>query len=223
MNESEVTIAKRLIGDRKIRVDDCGILLWAAINGHLLVIKYLKSIGFDIINNSDIIIGNAILYEHLDIVKYLVEIGVDPFSNGGLAMKFATQYDRLEIIKYLISIGVDPTANNHYVLMTSSKYGYTSIIRYIASIGVDITVNDNCALVYAILFKRTDAIKCLITLGAYHHTIDPWKYVSILNCQHLKYRIDRRLCDIIINREKEKITIMNCKKYSDVSIITHQN
>ena len=71
-------------------------------NGKFEKIKFLKELGYDFTQNN-MFIRYAASNGHLEIVKYLKEeCGCDPKVEDNQPMKKAASYGHLEVVKYLI-------------------------------------------------------------------------------------------------------------------------
>jgi len=104
------------------------ILIWAAENGHIEMVKYLVELSLkrgvhpSIYNNY--ILKMTAENGHFEIVKILVELplkrGIDPSVQNNIVLRLAAEYRHFKIVKLLVELpskrGVDPSANNNYVL-----------------------------------------------------------------------------------------------------------
>ena len=111
------------------------ILIWASRNGHLKVVKYLVSLGFDPKIMENCLIQIASRNGDLEMAKYLVEIGCDPKDDNDLAIRFAIENGHLEILKYLVSLGCDPKAE--IKLSHSWACKNYDFLKYLFEIGYD--------------------------------------------------------------------------------------
>jgi ankyrin repeat protein len=80
---------------------------FAALNGHLEVVKYLFSIGGDPKSHNNYAIRLASKNGHLKVVKYLVDLGCDPKACNNHAIQFASLNNHLDVVKYLVEMDCD--------------------------------------------------------------------------------------------------------------------
>ena len=79
---------------------------WAALNGHLKVVRYLVSQGADIHAADDYAVQMASRYGHLEVVQYLVsKCLADIHAEDDEAVQVASQNGYLDVVRYLVSQG----------------------------------------------------------------------------------------------------------------------
>ena len=78
-------------------------ILWASVNGHVEVVKYLVDSGFDIADYDNWVVRVASERGHLEVVKYLVSVGADITVNDNQAIKWATENRKRDVVEYLLT------------------------------------------------------------------------------------------------------------------------
>ncbi len=106
-------------------------------SGDLLLVKsfFLKKIDFKIQNDLLVIAAEN---GHLEIVKYLVDNQVNIDEKGNLALNFSSANGHLEVVKYLVLKGADIHADNAFSLRLASEKGHLEIVKYLVKQGANI-------------------------------------------------------------------------------------
>ncbi|EAY10419.1 ankyrin repeat protein, putative [Trichomonas vaginalis G3] len=139
--------------NRKCTNDREGNCLFeASLAGHLEIVRYLISVGFDKNWRKKTRRSTAILAassnRHLKVVKYLISIGCDANSSNFRNLNciyFASLNGHLETVKYLISMGGNPAQITHdgcSPLMIAVIRGHFAIVKYLISFGLDLHVKN---------------------------------------------------------------------------------
>ena len=128
------------------------------INGNLVIVKYLVSIGAPVENNA---LENASFCGHLEIVKYLVSIGA---TVGDRVVVNASAHGQLEVVKYLVSIGASVGDD---AVITACDYGHLEVVKYLVSIGAKFgnSIYGDSPFVTAIRRGRLTIVKYLVSIG----------------------------------------------------------
>jgi len=152
---------------------------YAAIEGHLEVVKYLLENGANInaIGNLDYqSIHCAALEGHLEVVKYLLENGADinaKNSDGYQPIHCAVFEGHLEVVKYLLENGADINAKDNVGKTPLYHAVYDcnmECIKYLILQGADVNISteDNISPLHIAIKKNTDLeiIQLLVEAGA---------------------------------------------------------
>jgi hypothetical protein len=140
--------------------------VFAAIrNGHLEVLKYLRSINTNVTMDSGIAIARAADGGHLDMVKYL--ISVDDNSNGlDVAVRMLAHRGRYESVKQLIKLGAKADMKSIFTNRCTAHIRFLGIARYLKARKADLTANDSEAVVTAFSHDEYDMVESFICVGA---------------------------------------------------------
>jgi len=111
-----------------VKIDN-NFIATAASRGHLILLKYLRSIGYDILHQDIRAIWWASFENRLDVVKYLVSIGADVTIDNNIAVSWSIAYNRLQVVKYLVSVGAK--VNYTCAISTAKEFGYKELLNYL--------------------------------------------------------------------------------------------
>uniref|UniRef100_A0A6G6AB73 Ankyrin repeat-containing protein n=1 Tax=Borely moumouvirus TaxID=2712067 RepID=A0A6G6AB73_9VIRU len=140
----------------------------ATINGHLDIVSLFVSINGDIL---DIIYTEASNYGQLEIVKYLKSIGFDLHKYNDYGFRKSAEYNYLDLMKYLILEGADIRVYQNYAIIKSFQNGHYEVVKYLISLGIDVVkenvgININYVLIDAIIKCDLELVELLISMGA---------------------------------------------------------
>ncbi|AEX61612.1 putative ankyrin repeat protein [Megavirus courdo11] len=110
-----------------IRIDNDNALMWACINGYILIVKHLIKLGADLNANLNAPITLAAESGNTMIVKYLAELGANINANCDEPIELASQNGHIETIKYLLSVG----ANRNKAIRELISFGYNDLVKQI--------------------------------------------------------------------------------------------
>jgi ankyrin repeat protein len=154
--------------------DGTTLLMIAASNGNMEIIKYLVEEGVDI-NAKNYRGANVLMFianKDMDVFKYLIENGADIYNktNDGMTLLMAFS-DNFEIINYLLEKGQDVNdkrSDGYTVLMFASMNGSLEIVKYLIEKGADINdveVSGKNALILAEEYNQYEIADYLKSLG----------------------------------------------------------
>jgi ankyrin repeat protein len=133
------------------RIDGSPLIVWAAENGHLDIVKALLEKGADV-NLKDNFGHTALIWTakngRLDIVKALLEKGVNvnlEDSYGCTALIRAAQNGHLDIVKALLEKGADVNLKDnlgHTALTSAAQNGHLDIVKALLEKGADVNLKD---------------------------------------------------------------------------------
>ena len=86
-------------------LSDNDAVRWAALNGHLDIIKYIDNQKFYTRSHIGDILCYASINGHINIVKYYIESGENVHVFDDRPLRFASYGGHLELVKYLIGRG----------------------------------------------------------------------------------------------------------------------
>jgi ankyrin repeat protein len=109
-------------------VDKLEILILAAINGHLEMVKYLvEKLNVPVNNNGLYLIAEN---GYVDVLKYLIDKGACLCrTHLETALNRSATNGHLEMVKYLVE--EHNAAVNDYVLLLSAKKSHLDVIKYL--------------------------------------------------------------------------------------------
>jgi hypothetical protein len=157
-----LTVVKHLIKSQT-NVYFNKLMYCALTNGHLSIVKYLFSIGYDKITDEEIYSWPS-FYGHLDIIKYLIsqEIILEKKAN----INWSSRCGHLNVVKYLFYLyDVDSQIIDDSIIW-SSLNGHLDIVKYLVSKGGNVTIDDNLPIAMAFKTGQTRVIKYLFSQGA---------------------------------------------------------
>ena len=192
----------------------------ASENGHLEIVIYLISKGFNI--NKPNLKGETLIHlasknPHLRLVQYLILNGADLEARNHeneTALHFACKNGNLQIVKYLLLNGACIEATNNRdetPLHCACEKGHLSIVEYLISKGSNIeATNYNYLrpLHYACEENHLSTVECLISNGAKIDAID------IYNCTPLHYAAAFGNADIVkylVSKRANKLAKSNAR------------
>jgi len=133
-NEGNPKDQYETFGELENKKDMEGLLILAAKNGQLLLVKFALANGADIHAVNDLPLQLASENGHLDIVKYLVENGADIHADGDYALQVASRNGHLEVVKYLIGHDANIHAYHDLALRLARNRGHLDIVRYLSGL-----------------------------------------------------------------------------------------
>jgi len=139
-------------------------LRFAALNGHLEVVKYLVQLGANIHADNDYALRWSALNGHLEVLKYLVQLGANIHAENDYALRFAAGKGHLEVLKYLISLGADIHAYHDFALRWAAGNGHLEVVKYLVQQGADIHANHEEALIWSENNKHIEVYNELLTV-----------------------------------------------------------
>nr|AEX63221.1 putative ankyrin repeat protein [Moumouvirus Monve] len=148
--------------------DNCPIIM-ASKNGHLDIVILMISINNNSDILSKIFI-EAIDHNHLEIIKYLKSIEFDLHIHEDYGFRKSAESNYLDMMKYLISEGANIRACQNYAITKSFQNGHYETVKYLLSLGIDVVkenvgININYALMSAIIKCDVDLVKLLISMS----------------------------------------------------------
>lgn len=163
--------------DRKISIDErypyITPMYYAAINGHLHIVKYLYSIGATVETNSYskyTALIYAAKYGHFDIVKYLVSIGSNVIGKTRYdesALDLAKKNGHSNIVKYLSSKKIIAYGNLQKSIKNKDLNGIKNALKNGADINTKYQILDGAsALNWGCSFGYENIVIYLINNGA---------------------------------------------------------
>ena len=162
--------------------DACVALYWAAMCGHLDVVKFLvEEHGADI-NTMDqrghSPLHKAVINGHLEVAQYLVEQGAEADINsvverGQTALLMAARNGHVEVVKFLVEeLGADINATDEYghtTLYRAAVANNHKLAACLVECGADANVTDERGRTISHKLARegeVEAMKCMIEVGA---------------------------------------------------------
>ena len=117
-----------------VHVYDDHALRWAALYGHLEIVKYLiEECGADVHTCDEQALRSAAYQGHLETVKYLIEeCGADVHAWYEGALRSAARSGHLEVVKYLVSKGADVRSGDDWALRRAAR-GQLETVKYLKS------------------------------------------------------------------------------------------
>jgi len=161
--------------------DGWTVMHYAALRGHLDVVKILIQLGVDVDSrnhNGWTPLYGAVNNGYPDVIKALVESGADVNAkdeNGEIPIHIAVFKDYPDVVKVLIELGADINGkkNNGETPLHEATYwshpNEIEIIRILVEFGADVNAKDKYGrtpLYNAVERNQSDAIKMLIKFGA---------------------------------------------------------
>ncbi len=185
-------------------------LHYAALYGHLEVVKYLVGRGASLTLNSNS--GDTPLHYaatgHLAVVKYLVEKGArasGPTNNRGETPLYnAVRNGHLAVVKYLVEKGTNVTTANIYdnsPLHYAAQNGYLAVVKYLVEKGASFTLTNNrgeTPLHDAVSHGHLAVVKYLVEKGASLTATDRHGYTPLHDAARsgrllvVKYLVEKR-------------------------------
>jgi len=95
------------------------------------VLEELIDEGANIHADNDYALRWAALNGHLDIMKFLVEKGANMHAYNDYALRVAAKNGHLDIVKYLVSASANIHAGDDYALRLAADNGHTKVVRYL--------------------------------------------------------------------------------------------
>lgn len=135
--------------------------------GHIEILKYLVSIGFEAKNypGTSWPLPCPASCGKLDMVKYFIELGANVSVDGGTAVVYACKNGHLDVVKYLLSLGVDLTRYYYDGIEFACEKGHLEIVKYFVSIGIEIDYRE--PIVVACREGRFEVVKYLVSIGVF--------------------------------------------------------
>jgi ankyrin repeat protein len=75
----------------------------------------------------------AAIHGHLEIIKYLIEHGTNIHANNDVALRFAAANGYLEVVKYLHQNGADIATDDNLALIWAAENGHREVVKYLKS------------------------------------------------------------------------------------------
>jgi len=128
--------------------------------------RYSKDLIIIFDNSKDDLLICAAENGYLEVVKYLVENGVDINTDDDEALRYAAEDGYIEVVKYLHKNGANISANDDYALKYAVGNGHFEVVRYLVENGANIHAENDEALKWALLTDHREVIEYLIDNGA---------------------------------------------------------
>ena len=110
------------------------LLMRAAKEGELPLVKFALEKGADIHVMDDIPLAQASYKGHLEVVKYLVKQGANIHATGDSPVRWAASSGHLDVVKYLVEQGADIHAWDDDSLKSAIKNRHTDVVNYLQSL-----------------------------------------------------------------------------------------
>lgn len=149
----------KIVSEKKVTTSN-QVIVYAAMNGQLDIVKYLHENGADIEKDDNNALEMAARNGHLDVVKYLHENGADVDKCS--ALEVAATHNHMDVVKYLYENGA--SIKEHCSGMTSlilAERGELEALKYLHENGMDIMVADGAAILWAVCAGHLDVVKYL--------------------------------------------------------------
>jgi len=123
----------------KFLVEKCGVtspsygfelpLIYASLNGHLIVVQYLVEICKANVEHCDnVAVKWASESGHLEVVKFLVQNGANPKR----ALDWASMNGHVQLVRYLVeTAGVNVQKRKERALQLANEYGHKEVVQYL--------------------------------------------------------------------------------------------
>jgi len=155
------------VGEMDVNVDYNVALQVSAHNGHLVVVKYLVSIGADIHANDGFALLLSAGVGHLEVIKYLVSVGANIHTNDYWALRCCANNGHLEVVKYLVNVvGANIHVRDDAALRWSAEEGHLEVVKYLVSVGANIHADNDFALQCCAYNGHLELVKYLVSVGA---------------------------------------------------------
>lgn len=167
INGHKIVVEYLLSNGANMYAQDNYPIIAATMNGHLDIISLFVSKNRDIL---DIIYTEAIDYGQLEIVKYLKSLGFDLHKYHDYGFRKSAEFNYIDLMKYLISEGADIRVYQNYAIMKSFQNGHYEIVKHLVSLGIDIVKENVWIYTYhaisnAIIKCDLKLVKLLISMG----------------------------------------------------------
>ena len=151
-----------LLEKRKESSND--LLIAAAGEGELPLVKHALKHGANIHIFNDTALRYASIKRHFEIVKFLIDNGTDIHISDELALRMASESGNLEMVKYLIERGAEVHASNDYSLRYAVANNDLQMVKYLVQHGANIHKLSNFLLDLARRKGYSDIVKYLESL-----------------------------------------------------------
>ncbi|AQN67970.1 ankyrin repeat protein [Saudi moumouvirus] len=145
-------------------------IIIATRNGHLDIVILMISMNnsFDILNE---IFIEAVDYNQLEIIKYLKSLEFNLRIHEDYGFRKSAESNYFDLMKYLISEGANIRACQNYAVTKSFQNGHYEIVKHLVFLGIDVVkenvgINTNCVLMNAVIKCDLELVKLLISMGA---------------------------------------------------------
>lgn len=110
---------------------------WAAGEGELEILKFLKSRGGDIHYNEESALCCAVRFGHVEVVKFLLENEADVTVNDNYCICHAPLSNSCEILRLVIENGGDVHADEEKALVHAAGLGHLDMVKLLILHGAD--------------------------------------------------------------------------------------
>lgn len=145
-------------------------LMFAAENGHDLVVGFLLDSGVDPCVNDSVALRWAAKNGHEAVVSRLIKAGANVRAKDDLALRWAK--GKAGVVGLLLKAGADPHANNDEALRFAASDGHVAEINLLLEAGANVHANNDEALRSAIEFGHAKAVEVLLDADADVHAED---------------------------------------------------
>lgn len=232
-----------------LKKDGDEMLIHAAINGRLDIIKHLEKLGASIENVAFDMLSHAAEHNYNNIIFYVIEhikkndnnevteiAAIWAIENGFLnilkllvesgvkvdrsLLLCAVENGQLEIIKYLVKLGLPIKRSDTSLLRLAVRYGYIDVVKYLVESGINIHVNEEIALREAALYGQIDIVKYLVGLGADIHACKDKAVMNAVVGFHLN--IVKYLIEVGANiHTKQDFALRYATRYHYLNIVEY--
>ncbi|AEX61930.1 putative ankyrin repeat protein [Megavirus courdo7] len=160
--EKKIECIKWIIEEMDMKHYIKAIAIKAFRYGHVAIIEYLISVGFDVNSIASIALDYACINNYTKCLDLLVKHGINITMNNNRAIKLAAQRSSFKVLCKLISLGANYRVDNNFPMKIAmkeceiQKYRYyQKIIKHLEKLGVN---KDDCQKTFESV-KRIKTVK----------------------------------------------------------------